>query len=61
MSAIGSVIQQVQEFVDPMLYSGYTNKQILDEFQIVYQDDPNFFYMNKIITEQLRGRSLLTE
>jgi hypothetical protein len=58
MSAIGSVIQQVQEFVDPMLYSGYTNKQILDEFQIVYQD---FFYMNKIITEQLRGRSLLTE
>jgi hypothetical protein len=61
MSAMGDVVQQVQEFVDPMLYNGYTNQQILDEFQRLYQDDPNFFYMNKVITEQLRGRSFLTE
>ena len=61
MSAMSTLVQQVQEFVDPLLYSGQSNQTILSEFQRLYQDDPNFFYMNKVIQEQLRGRSFLTE
>jgi hypothetical protein len=61
MSAIGNLVLEVQEFVDPRLYTGQSNQKILEEFDQMFTDHPNYLYMKQVVENQLKSRQYLTE
>jgi hypothetical protein len=61
MSAMGNLVFEVQEFVDPRLYTGQSNQKILEEFDQMFTDHPNYLYMKQVVENQLKSRQYLTE
>lgn len=61
MSAMGNLVLEVQEFVDPRLYTGQSNQKILEEFDQMFTDHPNYLYMKQVVENQLKSRQYLTE
>lgn len=61
MSAMGNLLIEIQEFVDPLVYMGATNETILEQFDDLYKGSPNYSYMRSIIEEQITSRQFLRE
>ena len=61
MSAMGKLLLEIQEFVDPFVYMGATNETILEQFDDLYKGSPNYSYMRSIIEEQITSRQFLRE
>jgi len=61
MSAIGTLILEVQEFVDPLVYMGATNETIMQQFDELYSGHPHYQYMRNIIETQITSRQFLRE
>jgi hypothetical protein len=61
MSAMGNLLLEIQEFVDPLVYMGATNETILEQFDDLYKGSPNYSYMRSIIEEQITSRQFLRE
>ena len=61
MSAMSTLVLEVQEFVDPLVYMGATNETIMEQFETLYKNHPNYSYMKEVVQNQIGVRQFLRE
>lgn len=61
MSAMSTLVLEVQEFVDPLVYMGASNETILEQFETLYKNHPNYHYMKEVVQNQIGVRQFLRE
>jgi len=61
MSAMSTLVLEVQEFVDPLVYMGATNETIMEQFETLYKNHPNYSYMKEVVQNQIVVRQFLRE
>lgn len=61
MSAMGNLIFEIDEFLDPLVYMGASNKTILEQFESLYGKDERYSYMYEIVSKRIGQRQFLRE
>ncbi len=61
MSAMSTLVLEVQEFVDPLVYMGASNETIMEQFEALFKNHPHYNYMKETIQSQIGVRQFLRE
>ena len=58
---MGNLIFEIDEFLDPLVYMGASNKTILEQFESLYGKDERYSYMYEIVCNRIGQRQFLRE
>lgn len=61
MSAMGTLVLEIQEFVEPLVYMGATNETIMEQFEVLFKNHPHYHFMKELVQQQIGNKQFLRE
>lgn len=56
MSRMSNLVLEIQEFVEPLIYMGATDKTIMEQFEILFKGHSNYSYIKREVEIRVRNR-----